>query len=213
MKSIRFIVFISFQLMVLTLMAQGVPLYQSGEVEIDSKNVYASKNPRVAEKDKKGYDVMCGLVLVKSTLSNLSFPQAVGNVEYRDSKYYVYLKPKTKKVKVECGKYKINLKVDGGVDPKVTYTTTVVQKEVFGSFSLKAKPVNVNVYLDGKSLGRTPLNNYKLYPGEYRLILTSPGYVDEELYIDIQPNSNKSYDAELLSAPDYGALYRQYKKY
>lgn len=210
MKPFRFLLFALFNIIALSAFSQGQPLEEVNPVEIDGKNVLARTSPRVASSNKNG-DSFCGLLILKSTVKNLSFPDAVGEVKFEDAKYFVYLKPKTKKVTVVSGKYKLKLKVEGGIEPKTTYSATVMEKGVLGSFSLKSKPVKVNVSLNGQSIGSTPLNNYKVYPGDYRLKLSYPGYVEEEIFVEIEPNKNKSLDVELLAAPDYGALYRKFR--
>lgn len=192
--------------------AQNFDIQQIGSVEIKATNIYAQTHPRNAEINKQGERILCGLLIVKSTVPDLIFPDAIGDVSYENSKYYVYLKPskKTKSIKVESGNKNIKIKIEGGIESKVVYETTIIKKNEYGYLSIQTIPSNTKIYIDNVFIGNTPIKNYKLLSGEYRIRTELEGYVENNEIIEIIPNKYYNINFYLLSTPDYKNIYKQF---
>jgi len=55
-----------------------------------------------------------------------------------------------------------------------------VKEKSFAHLSLKTEPTDVEVYLDGKLAGKSPIKIRNLLPGEHRLKLVKEGYQEKE---------------------------------
>ena len=65
--------------------------------------------------------------------------------------------------------------------------------------SIVTDPDTVNVSLDGKPSGYTPLSKIEVSPGSHQLLLTSPGYKEQELAVQAVKDYNLIVNAKLAS--------------
>lgn len=159
------------------------------DVILQSSNLYASMYPRF---DKKGK--ACAVLLLQSTLPNLRFyGDIVGDVERKQSTYYIYLKPGTNKLKVRAGEdSEVDIRFDK-VQPKYTYEVRISETVDIGRVSLTSDPSGASVKLVSSEksidLGRTPIKGeMKILAGTYQLIISKPGYLEITKKITIKPN-------------------------
>ena len=62
----------------------------------------------------------------------------------------------------------------------------------FGTLSVDSDPQEADIELDGKSIGTTPIKNYKLNPSSYQIKLKKNGYIEREYHVSIM--NEKEFD-------------------
>jgi len=82
-----------------------------------------------------------------------------------------------------------------------SYTLTLEKTPGHTYLSLVTDPATVNLTLDGKPSGYTPLTQSSVNPGTHHLSLTSPGYHPLELEINAIENYHLVVSAKLAAAP------------
>lgn len=158
----------------------------------------ASVSPRV---DAAG--VPCALVKVQSTIKNLTFGDVpIGNVEYINNQYYVYLPDGTRTINVFKSAYQpliINVD-DFGVSQlkkKQTYILVLASKtENEDKISIICNEPLAMLYVDGKYLGDVS-SSYDISNGKHDIVLKANEYYDYEGQIVVS-NEKKTFDISLI---------------
>lgn len=153
-------------------------LRTEGDVKQLTTNLYGSTNQRT---DSKGN--VCGVLLVNSTIKGLTFDNktAVGNVQYQNGTYYVYLSPGTKSLTVgdpRGNKLKLSF---SAIDPKGTYSVTIYEGEERGLLECKSDPSGASIRIVGNGenidLGTTPIKkNASIRVGTYDVVVSKKGF-------------------------------------
>jgi serine/threonine protein kinase/outer membrane protein assembly factor BamB len=76
-------------------------------------------------------------------------------------------------------------------------TTLFVFKPNVGYLTIYSTPSGASVYVDGKFIGKTPLENYELSSGEHSLIIQAEGYEDYSTSVFITPGETSSVNVNL----------------
>jgi TolB-like protein len=63
--------------------------------------------------------------------------------------------------------------------------------------SIFTVPSGATVYIDGTEVGRTPLREYEVVPGEHRVLLVLKGYVDYERTVTVSANAHEQLNSNL----------------
>ncbi len=77
-------------------------------------------------------------------------------------------------------------------------TIDAVPNQTFSNFELSTNIPNVNAYLNGVYLGKTPLTTRNINPGVYTLTLEKTGYYERDFYITLNAGTNNALYIELL---------------
>lgn len=100
------------------------------------------------------------------------------------------------------------------INPNVQEQINVHLYPRVGRIKVRSVPKSANVYLDGDSMGKTPLDLYDIYPGrEYRIKLELDGYVAKEQVVTLNDPDTPE-DVEMIlkkKPPSYGYLELQAK--
>ncbi|MDE5850000.1 MAG: TonB family protein [Muribaculaceae bacterium] len=147
------------------------------QVEVQTNNIYAARNPR---KDAKG--VPCGVLMLHSTIEGLTFKgSVVGDVQNDAGVYVIYLPQNTKKLEAVAPSGSV-LKIDlPKIESKATYTATVYYEYEKGSLVCASDPSGASVTLISGSertdLGKTPLKgNVEVLTGVYNVEVSKSGF-------------------------------------
>ena len=147
------------------------------QVELQTNNIYAARNPR---KDSKG--VPCGVLMLHSTIEGLTFEgSAVGDVQNDAGVYVIYLPQNTKKLGIVAPSGSV-LKIDlPKIESKATYAATVYYEYEKGSFVCASDPSGASVTLisgnERTDLGKTPLKgNVDVLTGVYNVEVSKSGF-------------------------------------
>ena len=74
--------------------------------------------------------------------------------------------------------------------PKLNSLYAEVRGNIFGSLHIESDPEFCNVFLDGSSAGRTPLDSAYVRVGTYRLVVSRSGYADYSKTLEIRPGTD-----------------------
>ena len=85
------------------------------------------------------------------------------------------------------------------VFPGVSQTVEITPTPIYGSLDVMTTPMEVNVTINGKNYGQTPLTIEELLIGEYDVELSKPGYATETRHVTITENTSASINATLQS--------------
>lgn len=176
---IRFIVLNTF--LSLTVGIYGQSLLIVEPVEFLPTQIYASRNPR---QDAKGK--FCGVLMIHSAIKNLKFQGCVGDINYENGIYYVYLPAGMKKLNISDG-YGNNLSIKLPViAPKSTYQATIARTIEKGNLICKSDPSGAMVTLHSSdediNLGQTPiLGNVEIKEGTYTITLSKANFQTQKI--------------------------------
>jgi len=88
-------------------------------------------------------------------------------------------------------------------------TTTVISvtlKPIYGFLSVKSDPSGAEVYIDRNYVGTTPLENYKISPGEYEVKIKKEGYEEYSRTVSITPGEKTTLIVSLTPLPEPSPL-------
>ena len=113
-------------------------------------------------------------------------------------------KTPTEKI-LEPGTYEVTVSLEG----YETYETDITLEkgevrelsltlDAIGYLNIKSNPPGADVYLNGEHIGRTPIENYKVRAGEYRITLEKDGYLKYETAVPIGPGDVEQITTELI---------------
>lgn len=172
-----FFVFIIF-LCSINIESYSQTLKSDGDVVKLPLNAYAAVHQR---QDKSGKS--CGILMVHSTIENLTFKGAtVGVISRTGGIYYVYLRPNSQKLEIEDingNQMKLNLPQ---IESKVAYEVTIYHStSARGYLKCRSEPSGATVRLISSKnsipLGHTPIKgNVEISEGKYTLEIERPGF-------------------------------------
>jgi hypothetical protein len=178
--------------------------------------------------DKRLYDndEACALILIRTSITNLSFlanTGVVGNVDFKDGYYWLYLSPGTRRISFyKEGFERFNYDIPERINSLDVYILTLRYKRTdinsaintMGFVVINSEPSAADVYIDGEATGlQTPFskafnegyyrfslkkNLYHEYSGDY---IINPKETTE-LKIDLKPNYGK---LNINTTPEQGA--------
>jgi len=107
------------------------------------------------------------------------------------------------------GTYEVRITKDGyedytgmiGVKTGKTRSISVTLKPVYGFLSVNSNPPGAEVYIKGNYAGTTPLENYKLSPGEYEVKIKKDGYEEYSKIVTITAGKTTTFSALLTPIP------------
>ena len=67
-----------------------------------------------------------------------------------------------------------------------------------GGLTVMSTPDGAAVYIDGDEVGRTPLPEYKLPEGKYKVLVVREGYVENSTSVTIEPGKTERWSALLM---------------
>lgn len=79
-----------------------------------------------------------------------------------------------------------------GLSPKAMLAQTTTEQQPTGSLRVKTDASDVQVLLDGKEAGRTPLTLRQVSAGKHQLMLIKQGYEDYTQEVEISPSKPAS---------------------
>lgn len=114
---------------------------------------------------------------------------------------------------IRPGKYTIKASAAGYIDLEDSFTVneddhTVIKLNMEkkpGLLSLTANPQNSGIYMDGKLIGTTPLEELPLSPGEHFLNIKAPRYISETITLAIEGLGRKQ-DLHVNLRPNWGHI-------
>jgi len=71
-----------------------------------------------------------------------------------------------------------------------------------GWINIKSVPNKVNITINKKFIGETPINQFSIEPGKYTIVASKPHYSNKVLTITIPPLTVKNIEIELYRKPD-----------
>ncbi|RLF80737.1 hypothetical protein DRN44_06785 [Thermococci archaeon] len=107
------------------------------------------------------------------------------------------------------GTYEVRITKDGyedytgmvGVKTGETRSISVTLKPVYGFLSVNSNPPGAEVYINGNYAGTTPLEDYKLSPGEYEVKIKKDGYEEYSKIVTITAGKTTTFSALLTPIP------------
>lgn len=167
------------------------------DCELNPDNHYAENHPRSWE------DVPCAVLIIKTpNIAGISFPnvaQHVGDIEYKDGNYYVYMVENAYKLSLRHKDYQpldIDLKESFGIRVKSskTYELDLTKTEPSNNSGqcvaqFKITPiVDGNVEFDGqkKEIPSTGIVEFRHIPGSFTYVITAENYKKENGTIELQ---------------------------
>jgi len=121
------------------------------------------------------------------------------------------------------GRHTVKLTTPGQKDKIKTVTLKAGKKEeltinfqVFGSISVTSDPLSATVYLDGKTIGVSPILISKVPKGEHEVTLYKPGYVKSSQKVQVKKDTvtevyvslnQVSYSVRISSIPEGAQVY------
>jgi len=107
------------------------------------------------------------------------------------------------------GTYEVKITKDGyedytgmvGVKTGETRSISVTLKLVYGFLSVNSNPSGAEVYIDGNYAGTTPLENYKISPGEHVVKIKKEGYQEYTKTVNIIAGETTTLSASLTPIP------------
>lgn len=197
------ILIISFLISLVSFQAFSQEIASEGDVSTLVTNIHASLNNRLDDNGNA-----CGILFVKSTIPDLSFSgNVIGDVEYKNAVYNVYLSPGTKKIKVSDSKgHKLNLDLPK-IAQKTAYEVTIISKSGYGSLQISTIPSGADVYIESEfgldSIGQTPIeDDLKFITGKHNVIIKKNNYVDYNIEIEIKDNKTTKLNNIKLKSGD-----------
>ena len=190
----------------MVILAASVQPLQAQQLTIESMNVAtmdlsASTNER---KDNNGD--ACALVKVLLATPKATFKgNIVGNINFNTGEHWVYMPE---------GSYKLNINVPGykpldvdfldydikGVEPKTTYTLVVLMsanQATKGILNVLYDPLEANISLDGKPLGKSPNVFRNIEQGEHLVGISMRGYQTKEFTIQTEAGKAVTLNGQL----------------
>ncbi len=174
------------------------------------KNLKARTNPR-----KDINEAPCALILVRTTFIGLGIKAnngAVGNIEYKDGEYWVYVSEGTRRLSFfASGVTKKDFDFPERIAGAEVYILVIDIKydqknlsiENSGYLLIESSPGEANVYIDGKPTGmRTPLQ-VGLMAGNYRISVTRPGSISRDTTLSVKKEIITDFRFQLKNDQDY----------
>ncbi len=159
------------------LSANGVSL-----IEIDEK--YVGETPLELD------DLTSGIHKVKLTRKTSSEDSF-----YDSNFFYVSIEPQTEAI------VNVEIAPNGYLSGYVIYYEEAEIENGFGTFSVNGSPSDLNIKLEGESIGVIPYFSDKLQNGEYRIKFHSDQYESIEVPIIIENGFNLNISVYLLPKP------------
>jgi len=175
-------------------------------------------NKILLNRDKRtdANDDLCAIVLVRTSLIGLGMSAStpvVGNVNWREGDYWVYLSAGTRMIKFfkkgfEALEYNFPQRIEKGkfyiLELEYRRTNVTAAVNTMGFVVINSKPPGAEVLINGEATGlQTPFQN-PYNEGFYRFTLKKPFYDNYSGNFTIV--SGKTQHANINLVPDYGSL-------
>jgi hypothetical protein len=171
----------------------------SYEVRI-SKEGYQDYRTILTIGGKESKTANANLVLLNGTLKIFSEP--VGGEVYINGSYKGTT-PLT--LELYPGDYTVEIKKEGyepytektRVLPGRITSVTATLSLLNGALTIFSEPSGAEVYLNGTLIGSTPIQNYKITPGKYKLEITKENYESNIIEVIVNPGESKNVSVTL----------------
>lgn len=171
----------------------------SHEVRI-SKEGYQDYRTTLTIEGRESKTINANLVLLNGTLKISSEP--VGGEVYINGSYKG-ITPLT--LELYPGDYTVEIKKEGyesytektRVLPGKTTSITATLSLLNGALTIFSEPSGAEVYLNGTLIGSTPIQNYKITPGKYKLEITKENYESNIIEVTVNPGESKNISVTL----------------
>lgn len=171
----------------------------SHEVRI-SKEGYQDYRTTLTIEGRESKTINANLVLLNGTLKISSEP--VGGEVYINGSYKG-ITPLT--LELYPGDYTVEIKKEGyesytektRVLPGKTTSITATLSLLNGALTIFSEPSGAEVYLNGTLIGSTPIQNYKITPGKYKLEITKENYESNIIEVTVNPGESKNVSVTL----------------
>jgi len=166
------------------------------------KNDYQDYRTTVTIEPGKTTKVEATLSEVPATLEVSSDPS--GADVYVDSFYKgttpltIQLSPGSHTVRITKGDYEVYT-TTVTLSPGETKSISATLKPAYGYLNVESDPSGAKVYVDGDYVGTTPLEDYKLSPGEHTLRITKDGYEEYTKTVTVEAGKSVSVSAGLVA--------------
>lgn len=73
----------------------------------------------------------------------------------------------------------------------------VISGKRLGTITISTNPEGAEIFLDGNSIGESPVIEHKISAGEHRIFITKMGYTEQEYTVSVKPGENVKWSANL----------------
>ncbi len=179
---------------------------QSQELTVKSFSVKTNDLAASTHERKDLNGASCALIKVQLATEGAQFsPNIMGNVDYKEEEYWVYLPTMNKHLEVKhpdflpldvvFADYRIKL------EPKTTYSLVLslpnrnrLASSIYGSVNVAVLPDESDVYIDDEKVGITPLFLQNVLVGKHKLEVKKEGF--ETLSDNVTVEESQTYSLE-----------------
>ncbi|MBC8465674.1 PEGA domain-containing protein, partial [bacterium] len=186
------------------------------EFRHETVNLKARVNPVYDVNDQP-----CALLLVQTSVPGLGIESTsgiVGNLDYKNGEYWVYLVEGTRRISFFAkGITKYNFDFPMRIKGSEVY---IIQLDVIreiqpeesvelGYLSINTVPSRANILIDREPTGMQSFMNTSLPEGNHHITLTLPGYMKADTILSITAGQMKGLDYQFIKDPEIELLRQQ----